>query len=163
MIIHPLLNILLFGKKSSFFLASLALSFADSMSMEENMKIADAGEQEIEAEFDEAAKEGYELILLSNNQGVKRGFGDCTYSKCAYIMIIYDSILLVAIDYAYRNYSNKRPLVFIVPQNGAIIRRWRLFSKKRNKIILNSIIHIVNEPVQNQKKPFTVTLNCNTM
>ena len=85
------------------------------------MKIADAGEQEIEAEFDEAAKEGYELILLSNNQGVKRGFRDCTYRKCAYIMIIYDSTSLVVSDYAYRNYSNKRPLFFIVPQNGATI------------------------------------------
>ena len=64
--------------------------------MEENMKIADAGEQEIEAEFDEAAKEGYELIVLSNNQSVKRGFRDCTYSKCAYSIIIYDSTLPVA-------------------------------------------------------------------
>ena len=64
--------------------------------MEENMKIADAGEQEIEAEFDEAAKEGYELIVLSNNQSMKRGFNECTYSKCAYITIfmnIYWSLL----------------------------------------------------------------------
>ena len=122
------------------------------MSMEENMKIADAGEQEIEAEFDEAAKEGYELIVLSNNQGVKRGFGDCTYRKCAYIMIIYDSTSLVVSDYAYRNYWNKRPLFVIVPQNEATIWRWRLFSKKRNKIILDSIIYIVNEPVQNEMK-----------
>jgi len=75
--------------------ASLALSFADSMSMEENMKIADAGEQEIEAEFDEAAKEGYELIVLSNNQGVKRGFSDWWNTIKAKLTALKDAVVRV--------------------------------------------------------------------
>ena len=67
----------------------MAQSFVDVMSMEEDLKLADDGEHEIEADFDAAANKAYELIALSDSGIVKRGiFQNCTYNNNNNILYI---------------------------------------------------------------------------
>ena len=62
----------------------MAQSFVDAMSRDENMRIADDGEQEIEADFDAVANKAYELIAASDSVSAKRGiFQDCKYISAA--------------------------------------------------------------------------------
>ena len=60
--------------------------FVDAMSTEENMKIADNGEHEIEADFDAAAKKAYELVTLKDKGITKRTlYHQCMCSIFYYI------------------------------------------------------------------------------
>ena len=51
------------------------------ISTQEDMKIADDAEQEIEADFDAAANEAYELIILADSKAKRGIFQDCKYAE----------------------------------------------------------------------------------
>ena len=65
----------------------MAQSFVEAMSIEENMKIADDSENELESDFDAAANEAYKLIALRDKGISKRSvLNQCTYYILHYVL-----------------------------------------------------------------------------